>query len=168
MICEELKSRKNFVEEDFIELRDSVEELISVIEKYKDMRYNSSTYIDDLKEEEIEELKKEDLEYSNQFIKNKYPKTYEYSVDMTEESVKQAMQGLEYEINSLSTVNGQTPFTTIGIGTETSWEGRLVQKYVLKTRMAGFGAKKETAIFPKIVYAMCEGCLLYTSDAADE
>ena len=49
-IWEELKSRKNFVEEDFIELRDSVEELISVIEKYKDMRYNSSLYIDDLKE----------------------------------------------------------------------------------------------------------------------
>ena len=50
MIWEELKSRKNFVEEDFIELRDSVEGLISVIEKYKDMRYNSSTYIDDLKD----------------------------------------------------------------------------------------------------------------------
>ena len=50
MIWEELKSRKNFVEEDFIELRDSVEGLISVIEKYKDMRYNSSLYIDDLKE----------------------------------------------------------------------------------------------------------------------
>ena len=50
MIYEELKSRKNFVEEDFIELRDSVEGLISVIEKYKDMRYNSSLYIDDLKE----------------------------------------------------------------------------------------------------------------------
>ena len=44
------KAEKNFVEEDFIELRDSVEELISVIEKYKDMRYNSSTYIDDLKD----------------------------------------------------------------------------------------------------------------------
>ena len=50
MICEELKSRKNFIEKDFIELRDSVEGLISVIEKYKDMRYNSSLYIDDLKE----------------------------------------------------------------------------------------------------------------------
>ena len=50
MIWEKLKSRRNFVEEDFIELRDSVEELISVIEKYKDMRYNSSLYIDDLKE----------------------------------------------------------------------------------------------------------------------
>ena len=50
MIWEKLKSRRNFVEKDFIELRDSVEELISVIEKYKDMRYNSSLYIDDLKD----------------------------------------------------------------------------------------------------------------------
>ena len=71
MICEELKSRKNFIEEDFIELRDSVEELISVIEKYKDMRYNSSLYIDDLKEflEEVnltlEEKKITDKELKN-------------------------------------------------------------------------------------------------------
>ena len=50
MICEELKSRKNFIEEDFIELRDSVEELISVIEKYKDMRKDSDEYIMELKE----------------------------------------------------------------------------------------------------------------------
>ena len=140
--------------------------LVRYIKKtFKKHFLRGAKYIDDLKEEEIEELKKEDLEYSNLFIKNKYPKTYEYSVDMTEESVKQAMQGLEYEINSLSTVNGQTPFTTIGIGTETSWEGRLVQKYVLKTRMAGFGAKKETAIFPKIVYAMCEGLNLNEGDS---
>ena len=71
MIWEELKSRKNFVEKDFIELRDSVEELISVIEKYKDMRYNSSLYIDDLKEflEEVnltlEEKKITDKELKN-------------------------------------------------------------------------------------------------------
>ena len=139
--------------------------LVRYIKKtFKKHFLRGAKYIDDLSEEQIEELKKQDLEYSNEEIKNKYPKTYRYSVDMTEESVKQAMQGLEYEINSLSTVNGQTPFTTIGIGTETSWEGRLVQKYVLKTRMAGFGAKKETAIFPKIVYAMCEGLNLNEGD----
>lgn len=113
-------------------------------------------YIDNLADEEIENLKNE-IDSTNENLKNKFPRTFKYSEDLTEESVKQAMQGLEYEINSLSTVNGQTPFTTVGIGTETSWEGRLVQKYVLKTRMAGFGSKKETAIFPKIVYAMCEG-----------
>lgn len=52
----------------------------------------------------------------------------------------------------------QTPFTTIGIGTETSWEGRLVQKAVLRNRTAGFGkGKKRTAIFPKISFATCPG-----------
>ena len=49
MICEKLKNRKNFVEKDFIELRDSVKELISIIEKYKDMRKDSDGYIRELK-----------------------------------------------------------------------------------------------------------------------
>ena len=71
MICEELKSRKNFVEEDFIELRDSVEGLISVIEKYKDMKKDSDEYITELKEflEEVnltlEEKKITDKELKN-------------------------------------------------------------------------------------------------------
>lgn len=49
MIWEKLKNRKNFVEEDFIELRDSVKEIISIIEKYKDMRKDSDGYIRELK-----------------------------------------------------------------------------------------------------------------------
>ena len=71
MIWEELKSRKNFVEEDFIKLRDSVEGLISVIEKYKDMEKDSDEYITELKEflEEVnltlEEKKITDKELKN-------------------------------------------------------------------------------------------------------
>ena len=87
MICEELKSRKNFVEEDFIELRDSVEELISVIEKYKDMRYNSSTYIDDLKgfladiNSTLKEKKITDRELKNlNFLREDYFRTYGDSI----------------------------------------------------------------------------------------
>ena len=87
MICEELKNRKNFVEEDFIELRDSVEELISVIEKYKDMRYNSSTYIDDLKEFladiklTLKEKKITDKELKNlNFLREDYFRTYGDSI----------------------------------------------------------------------------------------
>jgi len=122
-------------------------------------------YVDRVSDEEIAKLKeRNDIEYSNKEIEKLYPATFTYATDMTIDSVKQAMQGLEYEINSLSTVNGQTPFTTIGIGTETSWEGRLVQEYVFKTRMGGFGAKKETAIFPKIVFAMNEGLNLNEGD----
>ncbi|MGL5232577.1 MAG: anaerobic ribonucleoside-triphosphate reductase [Fusobacteriaceae bacterium] len=116
-------------------------------------------YIEQLSQEDIDAIieNNNNIEYSNKKLKETYPKAFNYSTDLTDESVKQAMQGLEYEINSLSTVNGQTPFTTIGIGTETSWEGRLIQKYVFKNRMEGFGIKKETAIFPKIVYAVCDG-----------
>ena len=87
MICEELKSRKNFVEEDFIELRDSVEELISAIEKYKDMRYNSSLYIDDLKEFladiklTLKEKKITDRELKNlNFLREDYFRTYGDSI----------------------------------------------------------------------------------------
>ena len=87
MICEELKSRKNFVEEDFIELRDSVEELISVIEKYKDMRKDSDEYITELKEflEEVnltlEEKKITDKELKNlNFLREDYFRTYGDSI----------------------------------------------------------------------------------------
>ena len=87
MICEELKSRKNFVEEDFIELRDSVEELISVIEKYKNMRKDSDGYIRELKEflEEVnltlEEKKITDKELKNlNFLREDYFRTYGDSI----------------------------------------------------------------------------------------
>ena len=87
MIWEELKSRKNFIEEDFIELRDSVEGLISVIEKYKDMRYNSSTYIDDLKgfladiKLTLKEKKITNRELKNlNFLREDYFRTYGDSI----------------------------------------------------------------------------------------
>ena len=86
-IWEELKSRKNFVEEDFIELRDSVEGLISVIEKYKDMRKDSDEYIRELKEflEEVnltlEEKKITDKELKNlNFLREDYFRTYGDSI----------------------------------------------------------------------------------------
>ena len=87
MIWEELKNRKKFVEEDFIELRDSVEGLISVIEKYKDMRYNSSLYIDDLKDFladiklTLKEKKITDKELKNlNFLREDYFRTYGDSI----------------------------------------------------------------------------------------
>lgn len=45
-----LEKKNHFVEKDFLELKDSVEKLIDIIEKYKDMRKDSYKYIDDLKD----------------------------------------------------------------------------------------------------------------------
>ena len=50
MLFSNFGKKNYFVEEDFIELRDSVKELIDVIEKYKDMRKDSDGCIMELKE----------------------------------------------------------------------------------------------------------------------
>ena len=50
MLFNNLRKENYFIEKDFIELRDSVKELIDVIEKYKDMRKDSDEYIMELKE----------------------------------------------------------------------------------------------------------------------
>ena len=87
MIWEKLKSRRNFVEKDFIELRDSVEGLISVIEKYKDMEKDSDEYITELKEflEEVnltlEEKKITDKELKNlNFLRKSYFNSHTNSI----------------------------------------------------------------------------------------
>ena len=50
MLFSNFEKKNYFVEEDFFELKDSVKELIDVIEKYKDMRKDSDEYILELKE----------------------------------------------------------------------------------------------------------------------
>ena len=50
MLFSNFGKKNYFVEEDFIELKDSVKELINVIERYKDMRKDSDEYILELKE----------------------------------------------------------------------------------------------------------------------
>ncbi len=80
-----------------------------------------------------------------------------YATKMVEKECYDAFQSLEYEINTLHTANGQTPFTTLGFGLGTSWESRLIQQSILKVRIAGLGKKHKTAVFPKLVFAIKDG-----------
>ncbi|WP_087021649.1 anaerobic ribonucleoside-triphosphate reductase [Thaumasiovibrio subtropicus] len=75
----------------------------------------------------------------------------------TEKECYDAFQSLEYEVNTLHTANGQTPFVTFGFGLGTSWESRLIQESILKNRIAGLGKNKKTAVFPKLVFAIKAG-----------
>ena len=52
-----------------------------------------------------------------------------------------AFQSLEYEVNTLHTANGQTPFVTFGFGLGTSKESRMIQQAILRNRIAGLGKK---------------------------
>ncbi|GAL23011.1 ribonucleotide reductase of class III anaerobic large subunit [Vibrio maritimus] len=87
-----------------------------------------------------------------------------YATMKVEKDTYDAFQTLEYQINTLNTSNGQTPFTTLGFGLGTSWEAQLIQKSILKVRMDGLGKKKKTAIFPKLVFTIKEGLNRQKSD----
>ena len=66
-------------------------------------------------------------------------------------------QSLEYEVNTLHTANGQTPFVTFGFGLGESWESRMIQQSILQNRIAGLGKNHKTAVFPKLVFAIRDG-----------
>lgn len=85
------------------------------------------------------------------------PQPEKYATALTEKECFDAFQALEYEINTLHTANGQTPFVTFGFGLGTSPESRLIQQSILKNRMAGLGKNKKTAVFPKLVFTIKEG-----------
>ena len=87
-----------------------------------------------------------------------------YATEMTEKECHDAFQALEYEINTLHTANGQTPFTTLGFGLGTSWEARMIQRSILNVRREGLGKYKRTAVFPKLVFAIRDGVNRKSSD----
>lgn len=91
-------------------------------------------------------------------------KRQKFAVERTKKDIYDAMQGLEYEINTLFSSQGQTPFTTIGFGLGTSWIEREIQKSILKVRIAGLGKEKRTAIFPKLIFTLKRGLNLHPGD----
>lgn len=91
-------------------------------------------------------------------------KQVEFAKKRTKKDIYDAMQALEYEINTLFSSQGQTPFTTLGFGLGTSWISREIQKSILRIRIAGLGREKRTAIFPKLVFTLKKGLNLKPGD----
>ncbi|KRN89080.1 anaerobic ribonucleoside-triphosphate reductase [Ligilactobacillus ceti] len=91
-------------------------------------------------------------------------KREEFAMERTKKDIYDAMQALEYEINTLFSSQGQTPFTTLGFGLGTSWVSREIQKAILNIRLEGLGREKRTAIFPKLVFALKEDLNMKPTD----
>lgn len=88
----------------------------------------------------------------------------EYAKAKTKKDIFDAMQSLEYEINTLFTSNGQTPFTSLGFGLGENWFEREIQKAILQIRINGLGSEKRTAIFPKLIFTLKKGVNLSPED----
>lgn len=85
------------------------------------------------------------------------PDAESYAMARTEKECYDAFQSLEYEVNTLHTANGQTPFVTFGFGLGQSWSARLIQQSILRNRIAGLGKNRKTAVFPKLVFSLKAG-----------
>ena len=99
-----------------------------------------------------------EISIENSYIKENYPKTYEYAYDMTEKETKQAVEGMYHNLNTLQSRSGnQLPFTSINYGTCTLPEGRMVIKALLEGSLAGVGRIHKTSIFPCGIFQCMKG-----------
>jgi ribonucleoside-triphosphate reductase (formate) len=80
------------------------------------------------------------------------------------EEIYQAMEGLIYNLNTMSSRAGaQVPFSSLNIGSDTTEEGRMVSRAVLESFMRGLG-HGESPIFPNLVFRIMEGVNLNPVD----
>ena len=91
-------------------------------------------------------------------------KQEQFAKEKTEKDIYDAMQSLEYEINTLYSSQGQTPFTSLGFGLGEGYFEREIQKAILKVRINGLGKEKRTAIFPKLIFVLKDGLNLKPTD----
>ncbi|ASU00532.1 NTP anaerobic reductase large subunit [Aeromonas phage AS-yj] len=94
----------------------------------------------------------------------KIPDKHSYVENKIRKIVYDAIQTLEYQINSLSTSQGQTPFTTLSFGLGDTPEAKLIQETILQVRIDGLGSDNETPVFPKLVFILKDGHNLKPSD----
>ena len=79
----------------------------------------------------------------------KHNKCYHYAIRMTEKELKQAVEGMYHNLNTLQSRSGnQLPFSSINYGTCTLSEGRMVIKALLEGSINGVGKFHKTPIFP--------------------
>ena len=85
-------------------------------------------------------------------LKRMFRIVYKKTLEKTDVQVYQAMEGFVHDVNSLCL----NQITTINIGTDTSAEGRMVTKNLLRVISEGIGENKEPKS-PKIVFKIKKG-----------
>lgn len=87
-----------------------------------------------------------------------FENAYEYAMDMTKRELKQAVEGMYHNLNTLQSRSGnQLPFTSINYGTCTLLEGRMVIKALLEGSIKGVGKVHKTAVFPCGIFQCMTG-----------
>ena len=123
---------------------------------------NSAETLQDIQEYHGDLVNIKDLsiktQIGNEDIQKEYPKAYQYAMDMTERELKQAVEGMYHNLNTLQSRSGnQLPFTSINYGTCTLPEGRMVTKALLEGSIKGVGKFHKAPIFPCGIFQCMKG-----------
>ena len=87
-----------------------------------------------------------------------YAKAYKYATEVTNQELKQAVEAMYHNLNTLQSRSGnQLPFTSINYGTCTLLEGRMVTKAILEGNLEGTGTLHKTPIFPCGIFQYMKG-----------
>lgn len=106
----------------------------------------------------------------SQYVKASFNKIYadvgdyDIAMRMVDKQVYDAMQTLIYQVNTLMSVNGQSPFITISLGLDTSAFGRMITKNYLMVHKQGLGKDKVTPVFPKVIFFLEDGVNMKAGD----
>lgn len=139
-------------------IQTAVAQITQVIASVSSQQYGGCTvdHIDTLLEPYAAKNYQKHLTEAQELI-NSHEQAEKFAKKRTIKDIYDSMQALEYEINTLFTTNGQTPFTSVGFGLGTSWICREIQKVILQVRIDGLGKNHRTAIFPKLLLAIKKG-----------
>ena len=87
-----------------------------------------------------------------------HPEAWDYAMDMTLKELKQAVEGMYHNLNTLQSRSGnQLPFTSINYGTCTLPEGRVVIEALIEGSKKGVGKFHKTSIFPCGIFQVMKG-----------
>ncbi|QLK86866.1 anaerobic ribonucleoside-triphosphate reductase [Staphylococcus sp. 17KM0847] len=139
-------------------------QLVQIIANVSSSQYGGCTIdrIDEVLGVYAQHNVRKHYEVARQFVRSEEIDTY---VDArVTQDIFDAIESLEYEVNTLYTSNGQTPFVTFGFGLGTDDMSRKIQQAILKTRIKGLGKDRITAIFPKLVFSIKKGVNFASSD----
>lgn len=138
-----------------------IKSYIKIVEEKFEDRYDEALPIDISDLDSIEKIN----EKLNDELSVKGLKRFiERCMTKIDKVVYDGMQCLEYQLNSLYTTNGQTPFISISYGLGTSIASRLIQKSLLNVRIRGLGKNCVTPVFPKLLFISCRGINYYPED----
>ena len=130
----------------------------SFFKHYKD-------YIELIEEHELDYSFHSDLSIDESDYKAYNEKAYKYALKKTEKELKQAVEGMYHNLNTLQSRSGnQLPFTSINYGTCTLPEGRMVTRALIEGSIKGVGKFHKTSIFPCGIFQCMKGVNRHKGD----